>query len=120
MADVVYLIQDMLFTSKIREVATQLGVKVQGVRDPAALPAAAREAKLVVVDLRLPRALEALDLLRADPVASRVRSVGFVDHEKTETMDEARARGCGQVMAKGQFANSLPKLFGELRSGAAP
>jgi hypothetical protein len=29
-------------------------------------------------------------------------------------MDQARASGCGQVMAKGQFANALPKLFAGL------
>jgi DNA-binding NarL/FixJ family response regulator len=115
MADVVYLIQDMLFTSKIREVAKQTGVSVQGVRDPAALVAAATGgARLVIVDLRLPTAADALARLAADPATSAIPSVGFVDHEKTDVMDEARARGCGQVMAKGQFANALPKLLSSL------
>jgi CheY-like chemotaxis protein len=114
MADVVYFIQDMLFTSKVREVAKQVGVSVQAVRDPAALAAAAAAAKLVILDLRLPAAGDALARLAADPAASRVASVGFIDHEKTEVMAEARAQGCGQVMAKGQFANALPKLFAAL------
>ena len=30
-------------------------------------------------------------------------------------MDAARAKGCGQVMAKGQFANALPKLLAVAR-----
>jgi len=120
MADVVYLIQDMLFTSKVREVAKQIGVSVQGTREPAALVAAAAGgARLVIVDLRLPAASDALVALAADPVASRVASVGFVDHEKVDVMDDARAKGCGQVMAKGQFANALPKLLAAL-AGAPP
>lgn len=119
MADVVHFIQDMLFTSKLREVAKQTGVSVQAVRDPAALAAAAREAKLVIVDLRLPRALEALEALQADPAATAQR-VGFIDHEKTEVMDAARARGCTQVMAKGQFANALPKLLAGLGGTPPP
>ncbi len=113
MADVVYLIQDMLFTSKVREVAKQVGVSVQGTRDVAGLAAAmaAGGAKLVIVDLRLPVAAEALAQLGGNPATRAIPSVGFVDHEKTDVMDEARARGCGQVMAKGQFATALPKLL---------
>jgi hypothetical protein len=119
MADVVYFVQDMLFTSKIREVAKQLGVSVQGGREPEALAVAARDAKLVIVDLRLAAAANLLARLAADPVARAVPSVGFVDHEKTDVMDQARASGCGQVMAKGQFANALPKLLSSLLTPAA-
>jgi hypothetical protein len=115
MPDVVYLVQDMLFSSKIREVAKQVGLTIQGTRDPAALAAAAAGgAKLVVIDLRLPAALDALDALGANPATKGIPSVGFIDHEKTEVMDTATARGCGQVMAKGQFANALPRLFAGL------
>ena len=115
MADVVYLIQDMLFTSKIREVAKQVGVSVQGTRDVAGLAAAAGGgAKLVILDLRLPIAVEALARLGGDPATRAIPSVGFIDHEKTDVMDEARALGCGQVMAKGQFATALPKLLAAL------
>jgi hypothetical protein len=121
MADVVYFIQDMLFTSKVREVAKQTGVTVQAVRDPAALVAAAAGgARLVIVDLRLPAAGDALAALAADPVASRVASVGFIDHEQVDVMDGARAQGCGQVMAKGQFANALPKLLAALAGSQPP
>ena len=65
MADVVHFITDMLFASKVREAAKHLGLTIQGVRDPQALAAAAREAKLVIVDLRVPRALEASTRCRA-------------------------------------------------------
>jgi CheY-like chemotaxis protein len=122
MADVVYLVTDMLFTSKIREVAKQVGVSVQGTRDVAGLAAAAGGAKLVILDLRLPVAIEALARLGADPATRDIPSVGFIDHEKTDVMDEARTRGCGQVMAKGQFANALPKLLSAIAasSGSPP
>jgi AmiR/NasT family two-component response regulator len=111
LADVVHFITDMLFASKVREAAKHLGLTIQGVRDPQALAAAAREAKLVIVDLRVPRALEALDALSGDAAARAVPSVAFIDHERTDVMDAARAKGVGQVMAKGQFANALPKLL---------
>jgi CheY-like chemotaxis protein len=110
-ADVVQFIQDMMFTSKVREVAKQAGVTVQTARDPEALVAAATNARLVILDLRLPRALEALDALAASPATRDVPKVGFIDHERTDVMDAARAKGCAQVMAKGQFANALPRLL---------
>ena len=115
MADVVYLINDMLFSSKLRETAKQIGVTVQATRDPAAFAAGAREAKLAIVDLRLPVATAALDALAAMP-APGLRTVGFVEHERTDVMDAARAKGCTDVMAKGQFANALPKLLQSLKS----
>ena len=109
MADVAYLIHDMLFSSKVREAAKASGVTVQAAREPAAFAEAARGAKLAIVDLRLPAALDALAA-----VAPGTRTVGFIDHERTDVMDAARARGA-EVMAKGQFANGLPKLFAALK-----
>jgi hypothetical protein len=112
MADIATLIQDMLFSSKVREAAKATGLTVQSAREPAAFAAAAREAKLAIVDLRLPAAGEALAALQA--LSLRPRTVGFIDHERTDVMDAARAQGA-EVMAKGQFANALPKLFAALR-----
>jgi hypothetical protein len=111
MADVVYLINDMLFSSKLREAAKATGVTIQAAREPAAFAAAAREAKLAIVDLRLPVALTALEALGGP---AGVRTVGFIDHEKTDVMEAARAKGCSDVMAKGQFANALPKLLASI------
>src|SRR3954468_18731815 len=72
MADIVYLVRDMLFSSKIREAATQLGLKAQGAPDPAALARAAAGARLVILDLRLEPALQALDTLAADPALAAI------------------------------------------------
>ncbi len=120
MADVVYFARDMVFTSKIREVARQVGVGVAPARDPAALAAAAAGARLVIVDLRLPEALAALTALRADPACAGVATVGFIDHEKVEVMDAARAAGCGEVLTKGQFSHALPKLLARLAPPGPP
>jgi CheY-like chemotaxis protein len=111
LADVAYLVRDMMFTSKIREVARQLGVSVAPARDAAGLVEAARGARLVVLDLRLEGALEALAQLKQHADLAGVTTVGFVEHERLDVMDAARAAGISQVMAKGQFSNALPKLL---------
>ena len=60
------------------------------------------------------KALAALDALAAEPAVAAVPRVGFVDHELVEVMDAARARGCGRVLTKGQFARDLPALLTSL------
>ena len=86
-----------------------LGVAVERVRDPEALAAVAPAARLVVVDLRLREALDALDRLRA--AAPGVHSIGFIDHENVDAMEAASAHGCRTVVSKRKFASSLPALL---------
>ena len=109
MADVVYLVNDLFFVAKIEETAGQLGVTVERARDPEALAAVAPAARLVLVDLRLGDALDALDRVRA--AAPDVRSVGFIDHENVDAMERASAHGCRTVVSKRKFASSLPELL---------
>lgn len=110
MARLVYLVQDLLFVSKIRETARQLGVEAQAARDPAELAALAASAQLVIVDLRRADALAALEGLPGGvPVA------GFIDHERIDVMDAARDRGC-RPYAKGKFSSELPHLLSALTS----
>jgi CheY-like chemotaxis protein len=108
---VVYVVRDLLFVSKIRQAAEPLGVPVQGVRDVETFPTVAREAALVVLDLGLPQALRALQLLATDPATAAIPTVGFVGHERLDVMETARALGCRQIMAKGEFATKLPSLL---------
>lgn len=119
MADVVHLIRDLLFVSKLREAAEPLGLTVQGTRDADACAAAARDAKLVVLDLRQPAALAALEAMARDPATASVRRIGFVDHERLDVMETARALGCDRVVAKGQLAVELAKTLREVRSACA-
>src|SRR5437667_11072416 len=78
MAPIVYLVRDLVFVSKIREAAARLGLEVERAADAAGLHTAAREAKLVIMDLRLPEALEALRRLAGDPLTARGRQGGCV------------------------------------------
>jgi DNA-binding NtrC family response regulator len=114
MATVVYFVKDLMFSSKIREVASQVGTDVEPFRDPAQLAAAAKSAKLVIVDLRVPEAMRALELIAADPASREVMTVGFIDHEKVDVMDEATKKGCKKVFAKGQFSNQLVHLMADV------
>jgi DNA-binding NarL/FixJ family response regulator len=106
---VVYWVQDLLFTSKIRETARQLGLPAQAARDGDALVAAAPSAAYVIVDLRRPGALELLERLARE--APAVPRAGFIDHEAVDVITRARALGC-TALAKGKFSTELPRLLG--------
>ncbi|MDB4969628.1 MAG: hypothetical protein JWN44_5317 [Myxococcales bacterium] len=99
------MVTDLLFTSKIRETAQQLGLDLQAVRSPAEVATATANARVFIVDLRRPDALAALD---AVPLTAL--KIGFVDHERTDIMEAARDRGC-VALAKGKFSSDLPKLL---------
>lgn len=105
MAAVVYLVNDLLFTSKIRETAAQLGLDVQAVRAIGDVAQATAGARFFVIDLRRPDALTALK--DADPAAHKI---GFIDHERTDVMEAARALGC-TALAKGKFSSDLGRLL---------
>jgi len=107
MAPVVYFCRDLLFTSKIRETARQLGITVEAAKDLAGLELLATSARLVIIDLRLPEALPALDRL----AKVTVPKVGFIDHEKTDLMERASQKGCDRVLAKGKFSTELSALM---------
>jgi len=111
MAAVVYFVRDVLFVSKIREAADQLGVAVAPARDLDALERETAGARLVLVDLRLADALPALERLARTARTLPQITVGFVDHERVDVMEAARALGCTQVLAKGRFAVELPRLL---------
>jgi hypothetical protein len=111
MAEVVYFVRDLLFVSKIREAADQLGVAVAPARDLDGLEREAATARLVIVDLRLADAMPALERLARTAPTLPQTTVGFVDHERLDVMETARALGCTRVLAKGQFAAELPRLL---------
>ncbi len=96
---------DLLFTSKIRETAQQLGLDVQPVRSADEVASATAAARVFIVDLRRPDALAALEA--AAPATSKI---GFIDHERVDVMDAARDRGC-VALAKGKFSSDLPRLL---------
>lgn len=113
MAKVAYLCTDLLFTSKIRETARTLGHETEACRDVLGLVSTARGARLVIIDLRRPDALDALTHLRADAATAEVPAIGFCDHERADLMENAHQAGCSLVLAKGKFSSDLRRLLGD-------
>ena len=102
----VALVRDLMFSSRIRATAKDLGVDVSVIRDPQHLVAAG--GSRLLVDLNQDRAIDAAQAWKR---ATGGTVTGFVSHVDVETVNRARAAGIDQVMARSRFVEVLPTLL---------
>lgn len=109
------ILDDLMFTSKIKTTAKQLGVAVSIARsrDGALADMRARHPTLVIFDLNNPRTdpLGTVAAMKADPALASIATVGFSHHTQTETIAAARQAGIGEVLARGAFFERLPDFI---------
>jgi PleD family two-component response regulator len=109
------VLDDLMFTSKIKNAATQLGVPVGFARTTAAALGEMQKAapSLVILDLDNPRTapLEIVSAMKADPKLAEVPTLGFVSHVHTEVIDAARQAGVTEVLARSAFTQRLPDIL---------
>lgn len=110
------VLDDLLFTSKIRAAATGVGVAVSFARSRDAALRAVREhaPALVILDLDNPRTdpVGIVAALKGDEATRHVPTLCFVSHVHASLIDSARAAGADDVMARSAFTQRLPELLG--------
>jgi CheY-like chemotaxis protein len=98
------VLDDLLFTSKIRTAAAALGVTVEFARSSAAALDRMRAANpaLVIFDLNNPRTdpLGTVAAMKRDPALAAMPTLGFVSHVQTDLISAARAAGVETVLAR--------------------
>jgi CheY-like chemotaxis protein len=109
------ILDDLLFTSKMRATAKQIGatLAVAKSRESALAEMRANTPALVILDLNNPRTdpLGIVADMKGDPSLAGIATVGFVSHVHTELIDAARKAGVGDVMARSMFAERLPQIL---------
>jgi len=109
------LLDDLLFTSKIRTTAGQLGVTVAFARsaDGALTQMRSTPPALVILDLNNPRIdpLRVVAAMKADAALSAIPTVGFASHVQVEVIEAARQAGVEEVMARSAFTQKLPDIL---------
>jgi hypothetical protein len=103
---IVALVRDLMFSTRIRTTAKDLGISIAMVREASQLVAAGGSG--LIVDLNQDGAIEAA---KAWKEATGGTAIGFVSHVDVETVTRARAAGIDQVMARSQFVKVLPELL---------
>jgi CheY-like chemotaxis protein len=110
-------VEDLLFSSKIRATARQLGVELTFARTPADILAQARSFKpsLIIFDIDSGKAdpINTVSALKADTELRDIPITGFVSHVNTPLILAARGAGMDEVMARSAFVANLPQILTE-------
>ena len=117
MADVLALVDDLFFQSKLIETARRLGVtlKIAGTGDALVAAAATQEHKLVLVDLNARQgALDAVTKLSGSGNAQPI--IGFLSHVQVDLAEKALAAGCQSVLPRSKFTADLPQILGQAKT----
>ena len=106
---VLVLVRDLIFSTKIKATADAVGRSVRVLREPAML--AGQEGAMLIVDLNLEHSIPAAAEWLGQ--GERRRVVGFVSHVDGETIRAAREAGITEVLARSRFVEVLPTLLRE-------
>ena len=113
------VVDDLMFTSKIRAAAGQLGVPLIFARTADSAIAEAKKSlpKLVILDLDNPRTdpIGIVTGLKSDPSLAGVRVVGFASHVKVELIRAAREAGADEVLPRSAFTTQLADILAAAR-----
>ena len=112
---IVCAIDDLIFSIKISTAAKSLKADVYFERSSDKLLDTIREKRpaLVIFDLNSARLrpLDAILALKRDPDLSATKTLGYVSHVDTTTIEAARAAGIDQVMARSAFVDQLGDIL---------
>jgi PleD family two-component response regulator len=109
------VLDDLMFTSKIKTAANQLGVAVTFARSADAARAEMEKSapSLVIFDLNNPRTdpLGIVAAMKSNPALAGVPTIGFVSHVQTELIEAARRAGVSEVLARSAFTLQLGEIL---------
>jgi PleD family two-component response regulator len=109
------VLDDLMFTSKIKTTASQLGVSVTFARSAETALSEMRKTapSLVILDLNNSRT-DPLGLVRSmkqDPALASVRTLAYASHVLTDVIDAARREGVSDVLARSAFSQRLADIL---------
>jgi PleD family two-component response regulator len=113
------VLDDLMFSSKIKTAANQLGVDLRFSRslDGALDTMRKNQTTLVIFDLNNTRIdpLAIVAAMREDPALAAIPTVGYASHVQTDVIDAARQAGVGEVLARSAFSAQLGDILTRLR-----
>ena len=112
---VLAVLDDLMFSSKMKTAATQLGVTLAFARSSAAALDEMRKSRpsLVILDLNNPRTdpMGIVAAMKSDASLAGIPTLGYVSHVDTAVIAAARQAGVSEVLARSAFAADLPAIL---------
>jgi PleD family two-component response regulator len=109
------VLDDLMFSSKIKTAANQLGVDLRFSRsvDGALETMRKNPTTLVIFDLNNPRIdpLAIVAAMKADAALAAIATVGYASHVQTDVINAARQAGVGEVLARSAFSAQVGDIL---------
>ena len=109
------VLDDLMFSSKIKTAANQLGVDLRFSRsvDGAVETMRKNPTTLVIIDLNNERIgpLAIVAAMQRDPMLASIPTVGYASHVQTDVINAARQAGVGEVLARSAFVQQLTEIL---------
>ncbi len=124
MPNIVTVVDDLFFVSKLQETARLVGAQLATVRAAAFHLDDLRRQKpaLIIFDLNTTsgNAVELIRQLKSDAELTEIPVVAFFSHVQVELQRAAQEAGCDQILPRSQFTATLPQLLRQFAPGAQP
>jgi DNA-binding NarL/FixJ family response regulator len=112
---IIAAVDDLLFSSKIRTVARQVGAELAFARttDEILQKLQTERPSLLLVDLNSANAdpIATIRAIRSDDQLSGLRILGFASHVHVDIIRAARDAGADEVLPRSAFAARLPEIL---------
>ena len=109
------VLDDLMFTSKIRTTASHLGVPVTFARSSEAALVEMRKSapSLVIFDLNNERTdpLGILATMKREPALAAIPTMGYASHVQVDVINAARQAGVDEVLARSAFTERLSEIL---------
>jgi PleD family two-component response regulator len=114
------VLDDLMFSSKIKTAANQLGVDLRFSRslDGALETMRKNPTTLVIFDLNNTRInpLAIVAAMKDDPALAAIPTVGYASHVQTDVINAARQAGVGEVLPRSAFSAQIGEILTKPRS----
>ena len=109
------ILDDLMFTSKIKTAASHLGVPVTFARSSESALVEMRKSapSLVIFDLNNARTdpLGTLAAMKREPALAAIPTLGFASHVQVDVINAARQAGVDEVLARSAFTERLGEIL---------
>ena len=113
--NVLAIVDDLFFVTKIETVARQVDAKVAFARnqDEVMQSIETEIPGLIIIDLncRSIAPVESIRRLKSDARLAGVPLIGFYSHVQVELERAAREAGCDRILARSKFSANLPEIL---------
>ena len=112
---VVAVLDDMFFSSKIKQAAKQAGTDLEIIKNSGGLIEALINAppSLIIIDLNSKKfnSLELLKSIKATSELEGVTTLGYMPHVEEELKKQAVLVGCDVIMPRSRFSRELVEIL---------